>query len=160
MGKTAIVEGLAQRLVKDKPHIPGFDDPVLLSLDVAGFLTGTQYRGAFAEKMKSLKEEVAAVREKVILFIDEIHTIAMPRWEGAGEISRELKDALARGDSRLSALPPPKNSGSLSAPTRRFPAVSILSTSRNPVWKKPMPSCATGNPVRRTPSGDLYRCRS
>jgi len=98
VGKTAIVEGLAQRLVKDKPHIPGFDDPVLLSLDVAGFLTGTQYRGAFAEKMKSLKEEVAAVREKVILFIDEIHTIAMPSVEGAGEISRELKDALARGE--------------------------------------------------------------
>ena len=98
VGKTAIVEGLAQRLVKEKPAIPGFDDPVLLALDVAGFLSGTQYRGAFAEKMKSLKEEVAAVREKVILFIDEIHTIAMPSVEGAGEIARELKDALARGE--------------------------------------------------------------
>jgi len=98
VGKTAIIEGLAQKLVNERPFIPGFDDPVILQLDISSVVAGTQYRGALAEKMRQLKAEVAQNREKVIIFIDEIHTIAQAGNEGVAEIARDLKEALSRGE--------------------------------------------------------------
>jgi len=100
VGKTAIVEGLAQRIVsKDVP--PELQDREVWAIDMATLLAGSKYRGEFEERMKALLEEVKE-KGNVILFIDEIHTIVgAGRAEGAVDAGNIMKPALARGEIRV-----------------------------------------------------------
>ena len=100
VGKTAIVEGLAQRIVgKEVP--PELQDKEIWAIDMATLLAGSKYRGEFEERMKALLEEVKE-KGNVILFIDEIHTIVgAGKAEGAVDAGNIMKPALARGEIRV-----------------------------------------------------------
>ncbi len=95
VGKTAIVEGIAQRLLQERPG-----EKLLVEIDMAGVLAGTQLRGSFSEKLNGIKEEVRRAGGRVVVFIDEIHTImgAGATGEGPQDAANELKAALARGE--------------------------------------------------------------
>ncbi|MBP9863931.1 ATP-dependent Clp protease ATP-binding subunit [Patescibacteria group bacterium] len=98
VGKTAIIEGLARRIVKGA--VPArLRDKRILMLDLTGIISGTKYRGEFEKRMHSLTEELQVLARSVILFIDEIHMIEQSAGaEGAVSASDILKPALARGD--------------------------------------------------------------
>ncbi len=98
VGKTAIVEGLAQRMVdSDVPE--GLKDKKLVSLDLGSLLAGAKYRGQFEERLKAVLNEVTESRGEIILFIDEIHTVVgAGAADGAMDASNMLKPALARGE--------------------------------------------------------------
>ncbi|MGE0698123.1 MAG: ATP-dependent chaperone ClpB [Hyphomicrobiaceae bacterium] len=98
VGKTAIAEGLAQRIVKgDVPE--SLKDKKLLSLDMGALIAGAKYRGEFEERLKSVLKEVTAEAGKIILFIDELHTIVgAGKTEGSMDAGNLLKPALARGE--------------------------------------------------------------
>ena len=98
VGKTAIAEGLALRIVSgDVPNL--LRDKRLISLDLAGLVAGTKYRGEFEERMKKVMEEVRRSEGEVILFIDELHTlVGAGAAEGAIDASNIMKPALARGE--------------------------------------------------------------
>ncbi len=97
VGKTAVVEGLALRLVRDDLHRLG--RKILVALDVGALLVGTHLRGSFSEKMQGVKEEVRRSRGRVIVFFDEMHTLvgAGSTGDGPQDAANELKTALARG---------------------------------------------------------------
>jgi ATP-dependent Clp protease ATP-binding subunit ClpC len=94
VGKTAIVEGVAQRL--DAQRSPR----VIVELDMAAVLAGTQLRGSFSEKLRGIQEEVRRAEGRVVVFIDEIHTVvgAGSTGEGPQDAANELKAGLARGE--------------------------------------------------------------
>jgi ATP-dependent Clp protease ATP-binding subunit ClpB len=98
VGKTAVVEGLARRIVAgDVPE--GLKRRRLLALDVGALLAGTKYRGEFEERMKAILKEISAAAGEVVLFIDELHTIVgAGAAEGAADAANLLKPALARGE--------------------------------------------------------------
>jgi ATP-dependent Clp protease ATP-binding subunit ClpB len=98
VGKTAIVEGLALRIVNgDVPE--SLKDKQLLSLDMGALIAGAKYRGEFEERLKAVLNEVTAAEGGIILFIDEMHTIVgAGKADGAMDASNLLKPALARGD--------------------------------------------------------------
>ena len=98
VGKTAIVEGIAQRIVNDE--VPEtLADRRLVALDLAGLIAGSKYRGEFEERLKSVIDEVAENEGEIILFIDEMHTVVgAGAAEGAMDAGNMLKPALARGE--------------------------------------------------------------
>ena len=98
VGKTAIVEGLAQRIINNE--VPeSLKDKVLLALDFSLILAGSKYRGDFEEKLKNILDAVKDNQDKFILFIDELHTIVgAGKSEGALDASNMLKPSLARGE--------------------------------------------------------------
>jgi ATP-dependent Clp protease ATP-binding subunit ClpB len=97
VGKTAIVEALAQRLVAgDVPT--GLEGKRIMSLDVGSLVAGTSLRGQFEERVKAVIKEVVASKGEILLFIDEIHQIVGAGGEGSGNAANLLKPALARGE--------------------------------------------------------------
>lgn len=98
VGKTAIVEGLAQRIVrKDVPE--GLKDKTIISLDIGSLIAGAKYRGEFEERLKAVLQEVKDSDGEILLFIDEIHTIVgAGKTDGAMDAGNMLKPMLARGE--------------------------------------------------------------
>jgi ATP-dependent Clp protease ATP-binding subunit ClpB len=101
VGKTAIVEGLAQRVVSgDVPE--GLRDKSVVSLDISAMLAGAKYRGEFEERLKAVLKEITDAEGRFIVFIDELHTIVgAGKTEGSPDAGNMLKPALARGELRV-----------------------------------------------------------
>ena len=98
VGKTAIAEGLAQRIVRrDVPE--GLKDKKIVSLDMGALIAGAKYRGEFEERLKAVLKEVTGANGKIILFIDELHTVVgAGKAEGSMDAGNLLKPLLARGE--------------------------------------------------------------
>ncbi len=101
VGKTAIIEGLAQRIVNgDVPE--ALRDKKLMSLDLGALLAGAKYRGEFEERLKSVIDEISAAEGEIVLFLDELHTlVGAGKSDGAMDASNMLKPALARGELHM-----------------------------------------------------------
>ena len=99
VGKTAIIEGLALKIAEGSPEVASLQDKVIIELDMGRIIAGTSLRGSFSERMQGLKKDVEKARGRIIIFIDEIHTLmgAGGGQESAQDAANELKTALARG---------------------------------------------------------------
>ncbi|PCK00249.1 MAG: ATP-dependent chaperone ClpB [Zetaproteobacteria bacterium] len=101
VGKTAIIEGLAQRIINgDVPE--SLKDKRLMSLDLGALLAGAKFRGDFEERLKAVVDEIASADGQIIMFLDELHTlVGAGKSEGSMDASNMLKPALARGELRM-----------------------------------------------------------
>ncbi len=101
VGKTAIVEGLAQRIIRgDVPE--SLKNTRLISLDMGALVAGAKYRGEFEERLKKVIGEVVDSQGEIILFIDELHTVVgLGATEGSTDAGNLLKPILARGEMRM-----------------------------------------------------------
>ncbi len=137
VGKTAIIEGLAQRIVdKNVPEI--LQNKRLFMLDLTGMVAGTKYRGDFEERIKAVMEEVVKAKD-VILFIDEVHTIiGAGSAEGSTDAANILKPSLARGEFQLIGATTiaeyRKNIEKDSALERRFQPVTVAEPSKEDAY--------------------------
>ena len=142
VGKTAIVEGLAQRIVSgDIPE--GLAGKRVIALDVGSLLAGAKYRGEFEDRLKAVLKEIEDAAGQMILFIDELHTIVgAGAAEGAVDAANLLKPMLARGALRAVGATTldeyRKHVEKDAALERRFQPVMVAS----PRWRPPSPSCA------------------
>ena len=100
VGKTAIIEGLAQRIIKgDVPNL--LKDKIVWELDLASLVAGAKYKGEYEERLKSVLDEIKKSDGNIIMFIDEIHNIVGNSSDGAMDTSNILKPMMARGEIRL-----------------------------------------------------------
>ena len=136
VGKTAIVEGLAQEIAAG--NVPeNLMNQNIWTLDLPGLVAGAKYRGEFEERLKNVIAE-ATEADDIILFIDEMHTlIGAGSAEGSIDASSMLKPVLARGAFQSSAPPRPRSSASTCRRIPRSSAASSRSTSRSPAFRIP-----------------------
>ena len=136
VGKTAIVEGLAQRIVSgDVP--PFLRDKRILALDLSLVVAGTKYRGQFEERLKTIMRELID-NPHYIIFIDELHTlVGAGSAEGSLDAANILKPALSRGEIQCIGATTPANSARRSRKTARWNGGSKPSKSRRPTKRKP-----------------------
>ena len=134
VGKTAVVEGLAQTLLSNIWH-SNLKNKRVLSLDLSGLLAGTKYRGEFEKRLQAVTREIISAQRSIILFIDEIHTLA-EAGEATGGIGAAdiLKPALARGDLQIIGATTPEEYETIikrdTTLARRFQPVEIMEPSR------------------------------
>jgi ATP-dependent Clp protease ATP-binding subunit ClpC len=128
VGKTAIAEGLALRVAQDKVPEP-LHGVRVVALDLSGMIAGSQFRGAFEQRLKAALEEVVAAKGKIILFLDELHTVlGAGSAEGTMDAANILKPMLARGELRMigaTTLSEYRNIERDAALARRFSPVMV-----------------------------------
>ena len=136
VGKTAIAEGLAQRIVRgDVPE--GLKDKTIFSLDMGALIAGAKYRGEFEERLKAVLEEIKKSEGSILLFIDELHTIV-----GAGKTEGSMDACWRAASCTASVRPRWTNTASISKRTRRWSGASSRCWWTSRRWRTRSPSCA------------------